>query len=333
MRQLVRVFALQPQVDQRQHDALRENQPFQTVQVVHHIFGIDQQLFDNARQTVQTEIQPYHRIGGDNAFVRRMGNVAFVPQSDVFHRGNGVRAQQPRQSRQIFGQHGVALVRHGGRSLLSRGKVFFGFADFGTLQVADFNRQTFNRRRDDADGREQNGVAVAGNDLGRNGFGGQAQFFRDVLFDTRVNRRKSADRARNRASGNFFARQLQAVLVAFEFGVKAQHFQPERRRFCVNAVTAPDAKREFVFFGAFFQRRQQPVHVFEQNVDGLSQAHVERRVQNVRRRHALVHVTRAFADVFADVCQKRDDVVFDFGFDFVDALGVEFAFGADVVDG
>ena len=101
----------------------------------------------------------------------------------------------------------------------------------------------------------------------------------------------------------------------------------------MNAVTAPDAKREFVFFGALFQRRQQPVHVFEQNVDGLRQAHVERCVQNVRRRHALVHVTRAFADVFADVCQKSDDIVFDFGFDFVDALGIEFAFGADVVDG
>jgi hypothetical protein len=46
-------------------------------------------------------------------------------------------AHEAGEAGQVFAQHRIALVRHGGRALLARREIFLGFQHFGTLQVAD----------------------------------------------------------------------------------------------------------------------------------------------------------------------------------------------------
>jgi hypothetical protein len=61
-----------------------------------------------------------------------------MPQSDVLESRLGVRAHDARQSANLFRGDRVALVRHRGRTLLTFGERFLGFANLGALEMADF---------------------------------------------------------------------------------------------------------------------------------------------------------------------------------------------------
>src|SRR5277367_6111664 len=69
---------------------------------------------------------------------RGMGDVALMPQRDVFQRRGDVTADQPPQAGDIFRQHRVALVRHRRRAFLARREIFLGLQHFGALQMTDF---------------------------------------------------------------------------------------------------------------------------------------------------------------------------------------------------
>src|SRR6266566_8267841 len=85
--------------------------------------------------------------------------------SDVLHGRESVTAEDPRKAGNLFGSNWIALVRHRrGPFLLLREK-FFGFTDLGTLQVAQFNRNFFQRRADQCKRRDVVRVPVALNDL------------------------------------------------------------------------------------------------------------------------------------------------------------------------
>ena len=90
-------------------------------------------------------------------------------------------------------------------------------------------------------------------------------------------------------------------------------------------MAAADADVHLVFDCAGLQRGQQLVHIREQEVGGAHQLHVERGVQHVRRRHALMHEARLILPtMFGQVGQEGDDVMFGDGLDLVDAGDVEF---------
>ncbi len=168
-------------------------------------------------------------------------------------------------------------------------------------------------------------MAIARDDLGRDGFRAQAQFGADVFFDGGVDVCECADRAGNRTRCDFPAGLFQPVLVAIHFGVKTGKGQAHGGGFGVNAVAAPDADRVLMFIGAGFQRVQHLVHHPKQDVSGTYQLHVECGVQNVRRCHALMHKAGFVrANMFSEMGQKRDDVVFGDRFDFVDPRDIEF---------
>ena len=80
-----------------------------------------------------------------------MADVAFVPERDVFHRGEGVAAQHAREAGETFAGDGIALVRHGAGTFLAFGKKFFRFQNFGALQMAKLRRPTFNARADESE--------------------------------------------------------------------------------------------------------------------------------------------------------------------------------------
>jgi hypothetical protein len=99
--------------------------------------------------------------------------------------------------------------------------------------------------------------------------------------------------------------------------------QAERGGLGVDAVAAADGECVLVLPGALLEGGQQQVEVFQQQVGGAHQLHVEAGVQHVRRGHALVHEARFRADDFGQVRQEGDDVVLHFGLDGVDARHVE----------
>ena len=86
----------------------------------------------------------------------------------------------------------------------------------------------------------------------------------------------------------------------------------------MNTVGAANARRVFMLHRAGFQRRQQTVHISEQQVRRADQLDVETRVQNIRRRHALMYKAGHIrTNMLGQMRQKRDNVVLGDSFDLV----------------
>ena len=177
-------------------------------------------------------------------------------------------------------------------------------------------------------------MAVARDDLGRDGFDGEAHLVGDILFDRRIDIGEGADGARNGAGGDLFLGGDQAAFGALELGVIAGQLQAEGDGFGVNAVRTAHGRGVFMLLGAGLQRGQNSIDALDQQVRRPRQLNRETGVQHVRRGHALVQETRFLADDLGDVRQEGDHVVFGGAFDLVDAVGVEgriLAFGPDGV--
>ena len=100
-------------------------------------------------------------------------------------------------------------------------------------------------------------------------------------------------------------------------------FQPERDRFRVDAVAAPDRRGQLVLDGAALERFEKRIEISEENVARLRKLHGKAGVEHVRAGHALVQEARLVARAFGNPGQESDDVVFDLGLDRVDAGDVD----------
>ncbi|MND53340.1 hypothetical protein D3C80_443750 [compost metagenome] len=194
--------------------------------------------------------------------------------------------------------------------------------------MADFDRNVFDRRGNDAEDGEIHRVAIARNDLGGDRLRLQAQGCCDMFLDARVDVGEGADGAGDGAGGDLFAGFEKACLVAVHFGVEAGKGQAHRRRFGMDAVAAADADRILVFEGASLESSQNTIYVCKQNVGGAHELDVERRVEHVRRCHALVDEAAIRADEFRQMSKEGDDVMLGDGFDLIDAGDIEFGLAA-----
>ena len=157
----------------------------------------------------------------------------------VFQCRHDHAADQPGLAGQVLAQHRVALVGHGRGAFLALGEIFLGFADFGALQVADFDRQPLDGAGDDAENREIHGVAVARDDLGRDRLRRQAELCRDMGLDPRIDGREAADRAGDGAGRDLRPRRLQPRPAAGELGIMAGQLDAEGGGLGMDAVAAP----------------------------------------------------------------------------------------------
>ena len=321
----VSVLAADAFLSQCEQNTLGMNKAPELVEVVHHIFGVDDEFFDDAGQTGERKVERDGCVWCDAAFDGGMRNITFVPERDVFHRRDHGHADEAGKARQVLGQNRVALVRHGRRAFLALGEEFFGFKHFGALHVAYFNRDVFDRAGDDAECREEHGVTVAGDDLGRDRFGDEAKFFTDVGLNCGVDVREGSNRAGDGAGCNFCTCISEARKVAIHFRVEACERQAHGDGFGVNAVRATDADVHFVFVRARLQSGEEFHHIRDENIGGADKLDVQRGVEDVGRGHALVNEARFLvADDFGEVGEEGDDVVFGDGFDLVNAGDVEF---------
>ena len=117
-----------------------EDQAVRALEVGPHALGIDEHRLDQVGGLVQQIVDQRGRIGQDHALRRRVRDVALVPQGNVFKSRLRVAAHHARQSADLLGGHGIALVRHGRRTLLLFAEELLGLAHFGALQVANLGR-------------------------------------------------------------------------------------------------------------------------------------------------------------------------------------------------
>jgi hypothetical protein len=75
---------------------------------------------------------------------------------------------------------GFALVRHRGRTLLTFGERFLGFANLGALEMADFEGNFLECRGDERERADPCRVAIARDDLRSNGGGPEVQSRADL---------------------------------------------------------------------------------------------------------------------------------------------------------
>ena len=240
-----------------------------------------------------------------------------------FERRDHRRAHQAGEAGQVLRQHRVALVRHGGGALLARREIFLGLAHFGALEMADLDGDALHGRGDHGERREERGVAVARDHLGRDRLDCESELLRDVFLDARVDVGEGADRARDGAGRDLAPRRDQPLAVARELGVEAGELEAEGHGLGVDAVAAPDAGRHLVLERAALEHGEQGVDIGEQDVGGLGELDGEAGVEHVGRRHALVDEARLRPDVLGEAGQEGDDVVLGLALDLVDAGDVE----------
>src|SRR5260370_715270 len=132
-----------------------------------------------------------------NAIDGARRNVALVPKADVVERGQHVGTHEARKAADLFAGNRVALVRHGGTAALLAAERLFRFANFGALEMANFERDFLERGGDERKGAEILRVAVALNDLRSDKRGAKTQALADPLFHFRAEMRSIANGAGN----------------------------------------------------------------------------------------------------------------------------------------
>ncbi len=167
-------------------------------------------------------------------------------------------------------------------------------------------------------------MAIARNHLRADRFGTKPHPCADMFLDRRIDIGEGADRAGDGAGCNLVAGPFQPGATARHLGMEPSEGQAHRGRFGMDAVAAADPQRVLVFIGAFLQCRQNAVQIGQQNVGGSHQLDVQRRVQNVGRGHALMHEAGVIAaDMFGQMGQEGNHVMFGHGLDFIDPGNVE----------
>ncbi len=250
-----------------------------------------------------------------------------MPQGDIFHRRDRRAAHHAGEAGEVFGQHRVALVRHGRRALLAGREIFLRFQNFGALQMADLGRQPFDRRGNDTERREIHRMPVARDDLRRDGLERQPQLLGDMRLDAGVDIGEGADRARDRAGGDFRARGLEAGAAAVELGIGLGELEAECGRLAMDAMAAADGRRVLVLHRPALDRLEQRVQVVHQDVGGARELHGKAGVEHVRAGHALVHEARLVAHLLGHPGQEGDDIVFGDSLDRVDRGDVDHRVG------
>jgi len=316
----IRGFARQPLFHQRQQHHLRKDNAVRHIQIGHHPFGINHQFVHHIGEAAEHKIQRDRRVRSDDPLHGRMADIPFVPQRDILQRRHRVRPHQPGQTRYVFRKNRIALMRHGGRSLLSGRKILFGLPHLRPLQQTDLLRELVQGRRDNRQRREKFRMTVPLHDLRRHGRRFQTELVADVVLHGRIDKRKRADRARDLAVADRFFRLQQAFAVALHFLIPQRHFQPERNRFRVNSVRPADHQRVLMFHRPLLEHQQQHIDIFQQKLRGLFQLNGKRGIEHIRRGHAHMNETSVLADGFRQGGQKGDHIVPCGLFDFIDAF-------------
>ncbi len=320
----VGVFTGEPFIDEFEKDALGEEEALSDLEVLAHALGVDRQVGEDKEELVEHIVEQYGTVGQDDAFDRRVADVALVPECDIFECSHEVRAHHACQAAELFAEHGIALVRHCGRAFLALAKRFFEFADFRALEVADFKRDFLNSCAGNSHGTEIFAVAVALDNLRGDRSRPQTKPLAHVTFDFHSRMCVVANRPRNFPHAYRLFCLAQPRGIAFHLFMPEQAFQAERDRFRVHAVRATHHDGVFVRAGHGLELRTERLDVSNQAICRAHHAHALGGINNVRRCEAEVDVARLRADVLSQVGGESHHVVAKRLLELFDAFDAEF---------
>ena len=192
---VVAVLTANTRLSQRQKHPLRMDKSAHAVEILLHTLWVDKQLVDDTGQAAQREIKGDGRIRSDIAFDAGMADISFMPQRDIFERWRNITANHARKTRQVFGEHRVALMRHGRAALLTGREIFFRLQHLSALQMAHLCRKAFNGLCDDTKRRKIHRMTVARDDLRRDGLHRKAKLGCDMCLHLRIDIGEGADSA------------------------------------------------------------------------------------------------------------------------------------------
>src|ERR1700693_512663 len=139
---------------------------------------------------------------------------------------------------------------HSGTAALLAVEWLFYSPDFGPLQVANFKRDAFERRRHDSERGKILRVAIALDYLRSDRGCGQTKFLADFLLDLGAEMSAGSHRAGNFSHRHLVRRRLEARKVSAIFRVPIGHFKTKGDGLGVNAMCAPNLRRVFELPGA-----------------------------------------------------------------------------------
>ena len=258
-----------------------------------------------------------------------MADVAFVPERDIFHRGDGVTADDASQTAQSFAGDRVALVRHGRAAFLALGEKFFHLEDLGALQMAELGGPAVERAGGQGEHGHEFRMAVALDDLGGKRGGLEPELGADFLFDARIEVGARADGTAQFSHGDALAHFHETFAHAAEFVIHQRHLETEGDRFGMDAVAAAHHGRESVRTGLLRGGSADFVDTFDQQIGGFGHLHRERGVEDIGRGQPLVHPTGGGTDRGGDIFEEGNDVVVGALFDLEDLGEGKFGFFAD----
>ena len=202
--------------------------------------------------------------------------------------------------------------------------MFLGFADFGALEVADFQGNFFERSGNQRQHAEILRVAIALNHLGRDGSHLQAELPADFLFDFGPEVRSIADGAGDFSKFHVMGGFAETGDVALIFSEPVGDLQAEGDGLRMNAVSAADLGSVLELVGAQVENFAENDEVALDEVRSVADEERLSGVYHIIGSHAVVEPAGGIgvADGFADGHGEGDNVVLHAGFDFVDAVGV-----------
>ena len=151
---------------------------------------------------------------------------------------------------------------HSRTAALLAAEWLFHFADFGALQVANFQRNAFERSRHDSERGKILRVAIALDHLRSDRGRGQAKFLADFLLDLRAEMSTGSHRAGNFSNRHLLRCALEARKVSAIFRVPISHFKTKGDGLGVNAMRAPNLRRVFEFPRAALENLAKSFQVF-----------------------------------------------------------------------
>src|SRR6478735_61304 len=143
----VRIVAREPGLDEREEEAMTEDQAVARLEIAEHPLGMDDEPFNDPHEAVEHVVEGEERIGDDDALGRGLRDVALMPERHVLEPDQRVGAYDAREAADALGDLRVALVRHCRGSLHSLAERFLDLAHLGAREMADLGCEAVERRR------------------------------------------------------------------------------------------------------------------------------------------------------------------------------------------
>jgi len=165
-------------------------------------------------------------------------------------------------------------------------------------------------------------VAVALDDLGRDGVSLEPQPRAGDVFDLGGNVRVRSNRAGNLAHAHLLRCEEETLAIATQLIQPAGELEPKGGRLGVDAVGPPDHNRPTMGERQVLDLGQQLVDVADENLGGLAHLECQGGIDDVRRGQSKVHVASFIAKLLGDRAEKRGHVVLGLSFDLPHSLEV-----------